>query len=31
LYRVEFKDHPHPARLILPSQMEPGLFRAQKK
>ncbi|MEW5959897.1 MAG: NADH-quinone oxidoreductase subunit C [Chloroflexota bacterium] len=27
LYRVEFKGHPQPARLIRPSQLEPGLFR----
>lgn len=27
LYRVEFKDHPHPTRLIRPPQLEPGFFR----
>jgi Ni,Fe-hydrogenase III component G len=27
LYRVQFQNHPHPARLIRPSQLEPGLFR----
>jgi NADH-quinone oxidoreductase subunit C len=27
LYRVEFKGHPQPNRLIRPSQLEPGLFR----
>ncbi len=27
LYQVEFKDHPHPHRLIRPTQMEPGIFR----
>lgn len=27
LYRVEFKGHPHPERLLRPVQMEPGLFR----
>lgn len=27
LYRVEFTGHPQPARLIRPSQLEPGLFR----
>jgi NADH:ubiquinone oxidoreductase subunit C len=29
LYRVEFKNHPHPDRLIRSVQMEPGLFREQ--
>lgn len=27
LYRVTFTDHPQPARLIRPVQLEPGLFR----
>jgi Ni,Fe-hydrogenase III component G len=27
LYRVEFKNHPHPERLIRSAQLEPGLFR----
>jgi NADH:ubiquinone oxidoreductase subunit C len=27
LYRVEFKNHPHPNRLIRGAQMEAGLFR----
>ncbi|GAP13652.1 NADH:ubiquinone oxidoreductase 27 kD subunit [Longilinea arvoryzae] len=27
LYRVQFKDHPHPERLIRSLQTEPGLFR----
>jgi len=27
LYRVEFKNHPHPNRLIRSAQMKPGLFR----
>jgi len=27
LYRITFTNHPHPRRLILPAQMEPGLFR----
>ncbi len=27
LYRVEFTGHPHPDRLIRPTQLEPGLFR----
>ena len=27
LYGVEFTNHPHPQRLILPAQMKPGLFR----
>ena len=30
LYRVEFKNHPHPGRLIRPVQLEPGLFRESK-
>ncbi len=29
LYRIEFKDHPNPKRLIRPAQIEPGLFREQ--
>jgi NADH:ubiquinone oxidoreductase subunit C len=27
LYKVQFKNHPHPDRIIRPLQMEPGLFR----
>jgi NADH:ubiquinone oxidoreductase subunit C len=27
LYKVRFTGHPHPERLILPAQLEPGLFR----
>jgi NADH:ubiquinone oxidoreductase subunit C len=27
LYGVEFKNHPHPDRLIRPVNMEPGMFR----
>ena len=27
LYGVEFKDHPHPGRLIRPPQLEPGFVR----
>ncbi len=27
LYKVHFTGHPHPDRLILPAQLEPGLFR----
>lgn len=30
LYRVEFTNHPHPTRLIRPSQLEPGFFRERK-
>jgi NADH-quinone oxidoreductase subunit C len=31
LYRVEFHDHPHPTRLIRPTQLEPGFFRESRK
>jgi NADH-quinone oxidoreductase subunit C len=27
LYRVQFTGHPHPERLIRPTQLEPGFFR----
>ena len=27
LYRITFKDHPNPKRLVRTVQMEPGLFR----
>jgi NADH:ubiquinone oxidoreductase subunit C len=27
LYRITFTGHPHPDRLILPAQIEPGLLR----
>jgi len=29
LYGVEFKNHPHPERLIRPVQLEPGFFREE--
>lgn len=27
LFKVQFEGHPHPDRLILPRQLQPGLFR----
>ncbi len=29
LYSVEFRNHPHPDRLIRPVQLEPGFFREE--